>query len=96
MICDQKDNQEFARKMKHGRASETEGTACTELDVFREICAGGKVVGTAVVPEWPVLPAFPFGGQCQAVPGKAVATLWMPVPGRLGEETQRVGPRLCP
>lgn len=57
--------------MKQGTASKTEETACPELDVFGEMCAEGKVVGTALVPKWPVLPPFPFGGQCQAVLSKA-------------------------
>lgn len=57
--------------MKQGTASKTEEPAYTKLDVFREICAGGRVGGAAVVPEWPVLPAFPLGRQCQAVLSKA-------------------------
>lgn len=61
--------------MKQGLASETEEPACTKLDVFGEGCAGGRVVGPAKAPEWPVLPCLSI---CGSVPGSTEQGLRQP------------------
>lgn len=50
------------------------------------------MLGTTVVPRWPVNPAFPVVGECQTV---LMATLWISVPTELEGTQQRVGPSLC-
>lgn len=75
--------------MELGTAPKAEGTAPTKPDVFREICVGGRLLGTTMVPSWPVNPAFPVVGECQTV---LMATLWTSVPTELEGLQQRVGP----